>query len=366
MLMGLLGVIAESWFWGVFGVLIVVFLVLDLGVLNKNPHKVSTRSALWQSTFWVSLALGFGVLIAYSFPATEKLTSYDAALLYLTAYVSEYALSVDNIFVIILILRYFQIDDVYYHKILFWGIMGAMIMRGIFILLGAKLVQQFEFVLYIFGAFLLYSGFKMFFKNDDEEFDPDSNKLFKLVRKYFRFTHTQGGGKFIVVDPQTGKRMFTKLFLALLLIEITDLIFAVDSVPAAFGITREPVLLYTSNIFAVLGLRAMFFLLAGVLDKFYLLQRGLSLVLIFIGVKMVLEISDNILGKDYEFHLSAKWSLGIILALLMGSIVLSLLFPKKKVTQSLSEQPADNDDIINSSNGSSVSVTSEMEESQTA
>ena len=360
---GLLGVMAESWFWVAFGVLIVVFLVLDLGILNKNPHKVSARSALWQSLFWVSLALGFGALIYYSFPGSDKLTAQDAALLYITAYVSEYALSVDNIFVIILILRYFQVSDEYYHKILFWGIAGAMVMRGIFILLGAKLVEQFEFVLYVFGAFLLYSGFKMLLKkDDDDEFDPDSNKLFRLIRKYLRFTQSQGGGKFVIYDPHTGKKMFTKLFLVLILIETTDLIFAVDSVPAAFGITREPMLLYTSNIFAVLGLRAMFFLLAGVLDKFYLLQRGLSLVLIFIGIKMVLEISDNIFGKDYEFHLSAKWSLIVILGLLGGSIALSLIWPQKKsvvVTPDNPSEPA-------STNGSPVALSAEMEESQTA
>ncbi len=360
---GLLGVVAEAWFWVVFGVLIVVFLVLDLGILNKNPHKVSARSALWQSIFWVSLALSFGALIYFSFPGTDKLSAEDAALLYLTAYVSEYALSVDNIFVIILILRYFQVKDEYYHKILFWGITGAMIMRGIFILLGAKLVEQFEFVLYIFGAFLLYSGFKMLIKKDDDgEFDPDSNRIFRLIRKYLRFTQSQGDGHFTVRDPKTGKRMFTKLFLVLILIETTDLIFAVDSVPAAFGITREPMLLYTSNIFAVLGLRAMFFLLAGVLDKFYLLQRGLSLVLIFIGVKMVLEISDNIFGKDYEFHLSAKWSLFVILGLLGGSIILSLIFPQKKNKVKISESQSTPSAV----NGMPVSLPTEVEESQTA
>ncbi|MDW8333770.1 MAG: TerC family protein, partial [Bacteroidia bacterium] len=183
--MGLLGVLAEGWFWVAFGILIFVFLVLDLGILNKNPHKISTRSALWQSIFWVSLALGFGVLIYFSFPGTEKLSSEDAALLYLTAYVSEYALSVDNIFVIVLIMRYFQISDEYYHKTLFWGILGAMVMRGVFILLGAKLVEKFEFVLYIFGVFLLYSGFKMLIrKEDDEKFNPDTNKIFRLARKY--------------------------------------------------------------------------------------------------------------------------------------------------------------------------------------
>lgn len=322
----------------------VAFFVLDLGVMNKTPKKLSTKSALLQAGIWVSVALLFGVFIyVYYIPEPILilgkppliLTSHDAAFQYYTAYVTEYALSIDNIFVIILILRYFHVEEEYHHKILFWGILGALVMRGIFIFLGAQLIHEFHWILYFFGAFLLYTGFKMLVSNEEEEVDLQENGVIKLARRYLNFTSEPHQGKFFL--RKNGVLFFTQLFLVVILIESTDLIFAVDSIPAVFSITQDEVVLYTSNVFAIMGLRAMFFLLAGIIDKFYLLKKGLSLVLMFIGVKMCLElfnwIGDQIhlpMISDINFYVSTKISLLIILLLLGGSVVLSLVFPKKE------------------------------------
>ena len=329
--------------WLIFGVLMGAFFVVDLGVLNKTPKKLSTRAASIQAAVWVGIALLFGLFI-YNFYQPEpilvpgkaplQLTAHDAAFQYYTAYITEYALSVDNIFVIILILRYFHVEEEYHHKILFWGILGALIMRGVFIFLGATLIHQFHWILYIFGAFLLFTGFKMLFGKEEEEVNLQESPVIKLARKYLNFTSEPHNGKFFI--KKQGVLYFTQLFLVVILIETTDLIFAVDSIPAVFSITQDEVVLYTSNVFAIMGLRAMFFLLAGIIDKFYLLKKGLSLVLMFIGIKMCMELlnwlGDHISIKaisDINFEVSTKASLLIIVALLGGSILLSLVFPKK-------------------------------------
>jgi tellurite resistance protein TerC len=313
----------ETILFGVFAVIIVVFLLLDLGVFHKTSRKITTKSALYQSVFWVFISTLFGCFIyLYDDGHTE------AAFEYFSAYLTEYALSVDNIFVILLILKYFQVKEEYFHNILFWGILGAVVFRGIFIFVGALLIAQFHWILYIFGVFLIYSGIKIYFEDSDEKIDPEKNPIMRLCKKYLPMTTDDHGGKFIVTKP---KLLFTPLFLVIILIETTDLIFAVDSIPAAFAITTNEFLIYTSNIFAVLGLRAMFFLLAGIIDKFYLLQKGLSIILFFIGAKMLLEI--------FDIHVPVELSFTVIVVTLTLSIVFSVLIPKKDVAK-VEEDPA--------------------------
>ncbi|MEM6829211.1 MAG: TerC/Alx family metal homeostasis membrane protein, partial [Bacteroidota bacterium] len=256
----------EGILFGVFGVVIVLFLVLDLGIFHKKHHKVSQKEALQQSIFWVVISIVYGVII-YFFGEGSK-----ASFEFFSAYVTEKALSVDNIFVILLILRYFKVKEEYYHKILFWGILGAIVFRAVFIFVGALLISEFHWILYIFGVFLVYSGIKLFSDDGDMEIEPEKNPMLRVAKKIFPMTTKDEGGKFWL--RENGKLLFTPLFLVIILIESTDLIFAVDSIPAAFAITQDEFVIYTSNIFAVMGLRAMFFLLANVLDKFYLLQKG--------------------------------------------------------------------------------------------
>jgi len=302
----------ETILFSVFAFIIILFLVLDLGVFHKKAHKISTKSALYQSVFWVLISTLFGFFI-------YKYDGADHAVEYFSAYLTEYALSVDNIFVILLILKYFQVKEEYYHKTLFWGILGAIVFRGVFIFVGALLIHKFHVILYIFGVFLIYSGLRIYFEDGDEKIEPEKNPIMKLCRRYLPITRDEHGGSFIVKDA--GKLMFTPLFLVIVLIETTDLIFAVDSIPAAFAITQNEFLVYTSNIFAVMGLRAMFFLLAGIIDKFYLLQKGLSIILFFIGAKMLLEIFDINVGVYTSFS--------VIIATLTLSIVFSVIVPRK-------------------------------------
>jgi tellurite resistance protein TerC len=255
----------------------------------------------------------FGIFIYFYEPS-----GIDAAFSYFSAYLTEYALSVDNIFVILLILKYFSVKEEYYHDILFWGILGAVVFRGFFIFVGAVLIEQFHAILYVFGVFLIYSGIKIYFEDSDDKIDPEKNPILRLCKKYLPMSAEDFGGRFMVFKP---KLMFTPLFLVVVLIETTDLIFAVDSIPAAFAITTNPFLIYTSNIFAVLGLRAMFFLLAGIIDKFYLLQKGLSIILFFIGAKMLLDM--------FDIEIPIELSFTVIVVTLALSIVFSVLIPKK-------------------------------------
>lgn len=316
----------ELLLFGLFTLVIIIFLVLDLGLFNKQAHKITTRSALNQSIFWVLVSLAFGVLIYISGPyeLIEKgqktvIDGLDASLLYLSAYLTEKALSVDNIFVILLILKYFRVDEIYYHKILFWGILGAIIFRAVFIFVGAYLIHKFHWILYIFGVFLIYSGIRIYFEDGDEKIEPEKNPILRFCRKYLPLSTDDRGGQFMF--SAHGKLYFTPLFLVIVLIETTDLIFAVDSIPAAFAITTNEFLIYTSNIFAVLGLRAMFFLLAGIIDKFYLLQKGLSIILFFIGAKMLLDIVD--------VHINVYLSFSVIIATLLLAILFSVVIPRK-------------------------------------
>ena len=312
--------------YSVFGLIIGIFLLIDLGFFNKSAHKITTKSALYQSIFWVIVSTIFGYFIYLDGPyevevsgQIKSVSGLDSMVEYFTAYLTEYALSVYNIFVILLILKYFQVKEEYFHRILFWGILGAVVFRGVFIFVGAYFIAKWHFILYIFGVFLIYSGIKIYFEDSDEKIDPEKNPILKLCRKYLPISKNDGGGQFLI--KENGKYMFTPLFLVIILIETTDLIFAVDSIPAAFAITQSEFLIYTSNIFAVMGLRAMFFLLSGIIDKFYLLQKGLSIILFFIGAKMLLEIID--------IELSPVLSFSVIIATLTLSIVFSVMVPRK-------------------------------------
>lgn len=304
--------------FGIFSVVIVVFLIIDLGIFNKTAHKITTKSALYQSIFWVFISVVFGLLIYIYDEGGET-----AAVEYFSAYLTEKALSVDNIFVILLILKYFAVKEEYFHKVLFWGILGAILFRAVFIFVGAILIEQFHWILYIFGVFLLYTGVRIYFEDGDEKIEPEKNPVMRFCRRYLPMTKDDHGGHFVI--RESGKLLFTPLFLVIVLIETTDLIFAFDSIPAAFAITQNPFLIYTSNIFAVMGLRAMFFLLAGIIDKFYLLQKGLSIILFFIGAKMLLEI--------FHIEIEAYLSFSVIIATLTLSILFSVLVPRKKTEE---------------------------------
>jgi len=305
----------ETILFGLFGVIIAIFLVMDLGFFHKQAQKISTRSALLQSIFWVIISTLFGFFI-YVYDDSGAIGAVE----YFSAYLTEYALSVDNIFVILLILKYFQVKEEYYHRTLFWGILGAIVFRAIFIFVGAFVIHRVHQVLYIFGVFLIYSGIRIYFEDGDEKIEPEKNPILKFCRKYLPVTKDDHGGHFVV--KEAGKTLFTPLFLVIVLIETTDLLFAVDSIPAAFAITQNEFLIYTSNIFAVMGLRAMFFLLAGIIDKFYLLQKGLSIILFFIGAKMLLDI--------WKIEINVYLSFTVIIATLTLSIIFSVLIPRKE------------------------------------
>lgn len=310
---------AETVLFGVFSAIILIFLLIDLGIFNKKAHKITAKSALYQSIFWVIVSTIFGYLIYVTYDKGDG-KALEAVVEYFSAYLTEKALSVDNIFVILLILKYFSVKEEYYHNILFWGILGAVVFRGIFIFVGAYFIVKFHWILYIFGVFLIYSGIKIYFEDSDEKIDPEKNPILRICRKYLPITNDDFGGNFIV--RHSGKLMFTPLFLVIVLIETTDLIFAVDSIPAAFAITQDEFLIYTSNIFAVMGLRAMFFLLSGIIDKFYLLQKGLSIILFFIGAKMLMEI--------FDIEIAPTLSFVVIIITLTFSIIFSVIIPRKK------------------------------------
>jgi len=300
---------------GVFGAVILAFLIVDLGFFDRRAHKVSFRSALYQSIFWVAVSVVFGALVYF-------LEDRESAYQFFSVYLTEKILSVDNLFVILLIFAHFNIDEKYHHKVLFWGILGAIVMRAIFIGAGSYLVGQFHWILYIFGAILLYSGVKLFLQKASHHVDMAKSKLVRFLHRYLPITTAEHHGKFMTLER--GRRVFTTLFLALLVVEFTDLIFAVDSIPAAFAITSRPFIIYTANIFALMGLRAMFFLLENIMHRFHLLSKALSFILIFIGAKMFSGV--------FGIHVSSGISFGIIIAALTLSIVLSLVYPKAKET----------------------------------
>lgn len=300
-----------------FAIIVVTILALDLGIFNRNSHQVTVREATIWSIVWISLALLFNGAIYY-FQGT------DQALAFFAGYLLEYSLSVDNIFVFVLLFSYFAVPAAYQHRILFWGISTAVILRGGMILLGAALLSRFEFLITLFGAFLVYTAFQMA-KGEETLVEVESNPLVTLLRRFMPITDGYRGQHFMIVEA--GRRMATPLLIVLLIVESTDLVFAVDSIPAIFGITTDSFIVFTSNIFAILGLRSLYFLLAGVIDKFHYLQTGLSIVLGFVGIKMLVEsISDYTML--HPIHFPIQWSLAFIGLVLATAVVTSLLFPK--------------------------------------
>jgi tellurite resistance protein TerC len=297
------------WFWIGFIAFVLAMLALDLGVFHRNPHEVRPKEAgIWVAV-WVALALAFAAGLHFW-------AGKEVALTFLTGYVIEESLSADNIFVMVLIFEYFRVPKSCQHRVLFYGILGALVMRGLFIAAGAALVSNFHWVLYVFGALLVVTGVRMAFKKD-EEFDGNQNKIVKAVRRYLPMSHQFKGKHFFTVE--NGRRIATPLLLVLILVEFTDLIFAIDSIPAIFGVTTDPFLVFTSNIFAVMGLRSLYFLLAAVVDRFHLLKYGLALILTFVGFKMLTE---------HWIDIDIMLSLAIILGVLAGSVIASLIWSK--------------------------------------
>ena len=312
------------WFYGLFLLFVFAMLALDLGVFNRKAHVISFKEAAVWSVVWVSLALIFNGLFYY-YTATKFGAAEGArlSLEFLTGYIVEKSLSVDNIFVFVMVFAYFAIPAKYQHRVLFYGIIGALIFRAIFIAAGSWLMQ-FHWVIYLFGAFLIITGIKMMFA-PDKEVEPEKNLLIRLFKYFIPVTPTLQGQKFFV--KENGRLFATPLFIALLFLELTDIIFAVDSVPAIFALTNEPMIVFTSNIFAILGLRAMYFMLAGAIDKFHLLKYGLAVVLIFVGLKMVW------LNDFYGGKFPISYSLGFILGVISLSVIASLIFPAGKLAE---------------------------------
>ncbi len=297
--------------WIFFHVLVFILLFLDLKVFHRKAHAVHVKEALGWSAFWIFLALCFNAGVYY-------FLGRQAALEFLTGYLLEKSLSVDNLFVFLLIFSCFKVPAVYQHKTLFWGIIGALMMRAIFILTGVTLIHKFHWMIYLFGGFLVFTGIKLFFEKE-KEFVPEKNLAIRLFRKLMPVTSIYHEAKFFIKEH--GKLTATPLFVVLIVIETTDVIFAVDSIPAILSITTDPFIVYTSNIFAILGLRALYFALAGMMEMFHYLHYGLGTILVFVGGKM--------LAADY-FHIPIGVSLAIIGAILLASIVFSLIFAKAK------------------------------------
>src|SRR5687767_4312514 len=299
-----------GWDWTIFVTAILIFLALDLGVFHRKAHVVSFREAFAWTTVWFTVAICFGLFIAPEFVERWGKEERDQ---FITGYIIELSLSMDNVFVIALIFSYFGVGLQFQHRVLFWGILGALLMRGLMIWLGAELIARFNWMLYVFGAFLVFTGIKMLFADDDDEIEPEKNPAVRLARKFFPVSNQFHDSKFTVIE--NGRRILTPMALVLLMVETTDVIFAVDSIPAIFAVTQDPFIVFTSNVFAILGLRALYFLLADIMEKFHYLKLGLSFVLAFIGIKMML--SD-------VYSIPVQVSLIVVASILIISVVVSL------------------------------------------
>ncbi|MEO5936137.1 MAG: TerC family protein [Terriglobales bacterium] len=310
-------------FWIAFNVFVIVMLALDLGVFHKKAHVVKFKEALVWSAVWIALASTFAVIVYFW-------KGQQSGLEFVTGYLIELSLSVDNLFVFLILFSFFKVPDVHQHKVLFWGIVGALVMRIIFILSGVALINRFHWIIYIFGAFLVYTGIKLAVQ-DETDIHPEKNPVLKWFRRTFPMTKDYEGGNFFVVKD--GKRFATPLFAVLLVVETTDLLFAVDSIPAILAITRDPFIVYTSNVFAILGLRSMYFALAGLMSVFHYLNYGLAAILVFIGAKM--------LASNF-YKMPIVVALGVVASLLAISILASILFPPKEPKE-LPQPPADNE-----------------------
>ena len=315
----------------VFGAVLIIALVFDLGLLSKKSKKITMRQALFQTFFWVGLALAFFVFMWIEM-------GQQLALEYLSGYLMEWSLSIDNIFVFILIFSSFGVKEKYYGRVLLVGILMAVVFRVIFITVGVALVERFHWILYVFGVFLIYTGYKMFTASDDEEFDPHESKIYRFMRKVLPLVNHDGNGKYVV--RENGKKYYTSLFVVVIMLAFIDLLFALDSIPAVMGISQDKLVIYTSNIFAVLGLRSLFFLLRGAVSKFDYLQQGIAIVLVFIGTKMLLQDPINIWIPDKKIQV--LFSLAIILIFLGGSIFYSIMKQKKGVPPEVTDETVEN------------------------
>jgi tellurite resistance protein TerC len=303
------------WLWIGFNLFVLMMLALDLGVFHRKAHVISIREATTWSVVWIALAMVFNLGLYFFWnqvSPTSEYTNSEASLAFFTGYLIEKSLSIDNIFVFVLLFTFFAVPAAYQHRVLFWGIIGALLMRGLLIAVGATLLKEFHWIIYVFGAFLIFTGIRMALHRN-EEMHPERNPLIKFIRGIMPVTDNYEGDKFFI--RRAGKLIATPLFLVLLLVESTDLIFAVDSIPAIFAVTEDPFIVYTSNVFAILGLRSLYFLLAGVVDKFYYLKLGLSVVLVFVGIKMVM--------VDL-YKIPVGLSLGVIASILAISVIASL------------------------------------------
>ena len=317
------GFSGSTWLWVGFSLFIVTMLSLDLGLFNRSAHTIRYREAWIWSGVWVTLALIFAGLVF-------RYQGYDRGFEFLTGYLIELSLSVDNLFVFLLIFSYFKVPARFQHRVLFWGVLGALIMRLTMIFVGAALINRFHWIIYIFGAFLVYTGIKMF-RHEDNDMQPDQTFIVRAVTRFLPITRHYEEQKFFTrID---GKLTGTLLLLVLVVVEFTDLVFAVDSIPAIFAITTDTFIVYTSNVFAILGLRSMYFLLAGVVDKFRYLRIGLAIVLTFIGIKMLL--------GAVHIKIETELSLIFVAVVLLGSVVLSLLIPAKPGTRIQVDLPPD-------------------------
>jgi len=300
-------VLNEIYIWGGFGVIIFALLTLDLKVFHRNPHEVKIKEALIFSAFWIGVSIAFNIGV-YLWKGREP------ALQFFAGYLIEESLSVDNLFVFLVIFNYFQVPARYQHRVLFWGIVGALLMRGMFIFLGVSLIREFHWILYIFGVILVFTGVRMMFQKEAIEIHPEKNIVVRIFKKFFGVTPGYHTEKFFV--KTNSGRYATLLFVVLLVIETTDLVFATDSIPAVFAISRDPFIIYTSNVFAILGLRSLYFALAGLMDLFYYLRYGLSIVLSFIGLKML---------ASYFIDIHISIALGVVAGVLAVSIIASVI-----------------------------------------
>jgi tellurite resistance protein TerC len=308
----------KMWGWIGFNAVVLGILFFDLVILHKQSERPSVKQAAFWSLAWVVLSLSFAFGVYH-------VMGRESGLEFLTGYLIEYALSVDNIFVFVLIFAYFKVPEAYQHRVLFWGIIGALLLRGGMIVAGAALVSEFEWILYIFGTFLVFTGIRMAIQKAEADYNPERDPVLRIVRRLMPVTNHYEGDKFFTRQANstgTLRRAATPLFIVLLLVDTTDVIFATDSIPAIFAVTRDPFIIYTSNICAVLGLRALYSLLASVVDKFRYLKLGLSLVLIFIGAKMLV---------DHYYPMPIIGSLGVVAAILIASVLASLRWPRPDV-----------------------------------
>ena len=315
----------QAWHWIAFIGAILSFLALDLGVFHRKGHVVSVKEAMCWTALWFTLAMAF----ALGMRQWDQLFGEESAKEFIAGYIIELSLSMDNVFVIALIFAYFKVPAQFQHRVLFWGITGALVMRGVMIGVGAAVVSEYMWVLYIFGAFLLFTGIKMLFTHD-EGVEPEKNPMVKLARKFFPVSPSFEGDKFFTT--LNGARAITPLALVLVMVETTDLIFAVDSIPAIFAITQEPFVVFTSNVFAILGLRSLYFALAGAIQYFRYLKYGLALVLVFVGVKMLIDPHTDT-PHWYQAKLSTSLSLGIVVSILGTAVLISVAAARREAKE---------------------------------